>query len=337
LIMEPLFVELNVEIFKYISTPINILVTNRKWYNISQDPHARAEWLIFKYGRAHALFHAIRLGNGFITIEVIQALLSKNAILSRYLVQRLLMHFGNYDENLIKLKVEHNVSQVDFNRLRALKKNLSSPWGNNIPLSSFVKLITEGYIIVARLKHLIDLGFQLTDSVIEEAFHLFEHKLNEIGDLLMNSFQVIRKESESDLASSCLIHAIKPERNLKKTVLLEFLISKIDQPSEALKNALDHYNVGFKFNDKTIRTTKEIRSLSVQSNFYYWILKNCDPNSEITRKCFDDIFESRIWIDLKVQETPERNAPKHLTSSSFNSICFIYLEFCNGKVPFNQN
>ncbi|CAG8647139.1 8622_t:CDS:1, partial [Funneliformis caledonium] len=153
----------------------------------------------------------------------------------------------------------------------------------------------------------------------------------------MNSFQVIRKESKSDIASSCLIYAIKPERNFKKTDLLEFLINKIDQPSIALKHALDHYKVGFKLNYKTIRTTTKIRSLSVHSNFYYWILKNCDPNSEISRKCFDDIFESRIWIDLKLQETPERNIPKHLTTSSFNSICYIYLEFCNGKVPFNQD
>ncbi|CAI2198542.1 10672_t:CDS:1, partial [Funneliformis geosporum] len=63
-----------------------------------------------------------------------------------------------------------------------------------------------------------------------EVLHLFEHRLNEIGDLLMNSFQVIQnssqvnhKISKSDLTSSCLIHAIKPERDLKKTDLLEFL------------------------------------------------------------------------------------------------------------------
>ncbi|CAI2198401.1 7747_t:CDS:1, partial [Funneliformis geosporum] len=74
-------------------TPINLSVTNRKWYNISRDPNARSEWLIYKYGRAHALFHAVRLGNSYMTENVLLALLSKSAILSRYFIQRLLMHF----------------------------------------------------------------------------------------------------------------------------------------------------------------------------------------------------------------------------------------------------
>ncbi|CAB5094772.1 hypothetical protein RhiirA5_412664 [Rhizophagus irregularis] len=31
--------------------------------------------------------------------------------------------------------------------------------------------------IVTRLNQLIDLGFKLTDTVIEEVFHIFEHRL----------------------------------------------------------------------------------------------------------------------------------------------------------------
>ncbi|CAG8595384.1 13590_t:CDS:2, partial [Funneliformis caledonium] len=261
--MQSIYDELSIEIFKCIPNPINLLVSSRKWHNISQDHHARAAWLIYKYGRAHALFHAVRIGNSFITVEVIQALLSKNVILSRYFVQRMLMHFGKYDENLI-------------DRLE-LQKKLTSPWG------------------------------------------------------------IIRKESKSDIVSSCLIQAIKPERKFKKTDLLEFLIKRVDNPKEALKNALDHHKVGFKFNAKSIKTTKEIRSLSVNSNLYYWILKNYGPNSEVTQKCFDDIIESRIWVDLKLQETPDREVPEGLTIGAFNSICSIYLEFCEEKVPFKAN
>ncbi|CAG8718920.1 7578_t:CDS:1, partial [Funneliformis caledonium] len=78
----------------------------------------------------------------------------------------------------------------------------------------------------------------------------------------MYSFQVIRKTSKSDLASSCLIHAINPKRDLKKTGLLEFLIDKIDEPENSFKEALDYHKVGFKFNAKTIKLTKEIRSLA---------------------------------------------------------------------------
>src|SRR6266516_4890929 len=146
--MQSLNDKMRIEIFKFVDKPISLALTNRKWYSVSQDPHARAEWLIYKYGRARALFHAVRLGKSLITVEVIQALLARNAILSRYFIQRLLMHFGTYDEKLIELKIEHNVNQIDFDRIRALQKKLKSPWASNLPLPIFTKLITEGYSIL---------------------------------------------------------------------------------------------------------------------------------------------------------------------------------------------
>src|SRR2546429_136458 len=141
--MQSLYDEIRIEIFKFVTTPISLTLTNRTWYAFSQDSHARAEWLIYKYGRAHALFYAVRLGSGFITDDVVQALLAKNAIISRYFIQRLIMHFGAYDEKLIELKIEFNVNQIDFDRIRAFQKKLRSPWASNLPLPVFTKLITE--------------------------------------------------------------------------------------------------------------------------------------------------------------------------------------------------
>src|SRR6266542_3497968 len=150
--MQSLFNELRSEIFKYIGTPISLVLTDRKWYVISQDPHVRAEWLIYKFGRAHAFFQAVRLGNDFITVDLVQALLARDAIISRYYIQRLLMHFGSYDEKLIELKIKHNVNQVDFDRIRAFQKKLRCPWASNLPLPVFTKLITEGYNILNDLE-----------------------------------------------------------------------------------------------------------------------------------------------------------------------------------------
>src|SRR6266480_1641944 len=143
--MQFLYDEVMIEIFKFVNKPTSLAMTNRKWYAISQDPHARAEWLIYKYGRAHALFHAVRLGSGFITEDVVQALLARNAIISRYFIRRLIMHFGAYDEKLIELKIEHNVNQIDSDRIRAFQKKLHSPRTSDLPLLVFTKLITEGY------------------------------------------------------------------------------------------------------------------------------------------------------------------------------------------------
>ncbi|RIA96688.1 hypothetical protein C1645_871869 [Glomus cerebriforme] len=473
--------ELKIEIFKFIEIPISLALTNRKWYTISQDSQARAKWLLHKYGKAHALFHAVRLGNNFITIDTVQALFAGNAIISRYFVQRLLMHFGLYDERLIELRIEH-LQNVNHDRTRDFR---GRSWASDLPYLVFEKLINEGYkrlndknlpirgndmelfhflsagplviehaplrllqnldkikdlilnqkfipfpprkkliyedtveyiqltqtrahenypprdghensrqlnviarailihpnlvnmwkkigyheicdnlnelvmqgallilfpptpptnwvcpdfkIVSKRLEQLILLGFQLSDTVMEVAFNLFEHRLLKFGDILMKSFEMIHKESKSAIACSCLIQTIKSERNHNKFDLLEFLIGWIDKPEEALYNALEYYNVGFKFDVNSIKTTEKIRSLSVQSNVYYWILKKFGPNSKVTQKCFDDIIESRIWIDLKLQETPEREIPEHLTSLAFNSICSIYLEFCNERIPFKTD
>ena len=71
--MQSLCDELRIEIFKLIDKPVSLSLIDRKWYDISQDPHARVEWIIYKYGRAHALFHAMRLGEGFITEETLLA------------------------------------------------------------------------------------------------------------------------------------------------------------------------------------------------------------------------------------------------------------------------
>ena len=62
-------------------------------------------------------------------------------------------YFGTYDEKLIELKIEHNVNQIDFDRIRAFQKKLKSPWASNLPLPIFTKLVIEsvyppsGYIV----------------------------------------------------------------------------------------------------------------------------------------------------------------------------------------------
>jgi hypothetical protein len=402
--MQALSKELGINIFKFLNTPKSFIFTNRYCYDISKDPHARAIWLIYKYGKAHALFHAVRLGDGFITSEVVQVLIANGAIISRYFIQRLFMNFGSHDEKLNELKIEHNVNQADFNRIRAFQKKLKSPWASNLTLPIFTQLITEGFnifnnpnpalkgndmelfhflsagpldinqapqklskyfdeikdlilnkkfipfpprpkpahedtveyiqlmqaraheeyppkdgfensrqlnvvarailiqsdlvilwkkigyheicsdvnelvmqgallilfpptpppdwecpdaeIVVNRLRQLINLGFSLNNTVMEEALHLFEHRLNEIGDILIEAFGKIDGKLKTAIAQSCLIQAIKPERNHKKTDLLEFLNDRIDQPEKAMKSALEYHKVGFKHNPNSIKRIK---------------------------------------------------------------------------------
>jgi hypothetical protein len=140
--MEVLCDELRIEIFKYVDLPLSLLLTNRRWYVISQDYHTKACWLIYKYGRAHALFHAVRLEN-FISLNVVQALLGKGAIISRYFIQRLAMQFGIPDQQLIKMKLQYNVNyNINYNVVNSYQ-NQKPPWASELPLEIFSYLLSE--------------------------------------------------------------------------------------------------------------------------------------------------------------------------------------------------
>jgi hypothetical protein len=181
--MEFLCNELKVEIFRYVSTPMSLVLLNRNWYSTSQDSHTRAEWLVYKYGRAHALFHAVRLGNNFITVEVVQALLAKKAILSRYFAQRLIMQFGTCDPKLIEMRTKYNIN-VDIPN--------ENPWASGLSLPVFIKFITEAVNVlkddIAFKGNDMELFHYLTAGTlaINQAPQSLSKNLGGIEDLILN-------------------------------------------------------------------------------------------------------------------------------------------------------
>ncbi|CAG8717961.1 15304_t:CDS:1, partial [Acaulospora morrowiae] len=116
------------EIIKYVECPLNLIKTCKIIHKVSSIPWVRAEWAIIKFGRAHVLFHAVRLGPNFINVEVVDKILENGGVLSRYFIQRLVMHFGRYDKKLIELKIEHNIGQIDADRIRNFQQKIKSPW-----------------------------------------------------------------------------------------------------------------------------------------------------------------------------------------------------------------
>ena len=63
--------EIKINIFKYVNHPLNLILTCRNWSVIAKDSYAKTEWLIEHHGKERALFHAVRLGSGFITDDVV--------------------------------------------------------------------------------------------------------------------------------------------------------------------------------------------------------------------------------------------------------------------------
>src|SRR6266540_7027634 len=136
--------EIKIIIFKYAENPMNLALTCRRWADIAKDSYAKTEWLIVHYGKAHAMFHAVRLGPTFIDIAVCQNLFARKVITSRYFIQKLLSHCGKYDQKLIELKIEHNLGQLDADRIRTFQRTVKLPWASNLPTSVFAYLLVEG-------------------------------------------------------------------------------------------------------------------------------------------------------------------------------------------------
>ncbi|CAG8756202.1 6059_t:CDS:1, partial [Acaulospora morrowiae] len=132
--LKDLIVEVKINIFQYVPNILCLALTCKAWAEIMRDPHARARWILRKYGRSYALFHSIRLGPQFINVSVVQSLFANNVILSRYFIQRLVMHFGEYDSKLTELKAAQNGCAVETNKIRDLTKRNLHPWASNLPV-----------------------------------------------------------------------------------------------------------------------------------------------------------------------------------------------------------
>ncbi|CAG8464028.1 1921_t:CDS:2 [Acaulospora morrowiae] len=114
---------------------------NGRFIHYIPDLHSKAASSSAKVNRqAQALFHAVRLGPNFINVQVVKVMLANDGLLSRYFIQRLLMHFGRYDKKLIELKIAHNVGQIDPDRIQNFKEKTKSPGQELAPKGNYMEL-----------------------------------------------------------------------------------------------------------------------------------------------------------------------------------------------------
>lgn len=185
---------IKINIFKYVDHPLNLILTCQIWSAISKNPYAKTEWLIVHYGKAHALFHAVRLGLTFIDMSVCQTLIAKNVVVSRYLIQRLFENFGTYNQKLIEFKIEHSFGQCDTAKIYDFRKEIKSPWANHLMFIMFVLiyLLNEEYGQLANANE----GLPLKGNNMKLSRFLSAHKmLKDIKILISNKIIAPRQKS----------------------------------------------------------------------------------------------------------------------------------------------
>ena len=137
--------EIKVEIILYLSNPTSLAKCSREWNRIVNSPVTKSMWLIGRYGKTHALFHAVRMGEPFINVDVVECLFAQKAHLSRYFIQRVMLGFGKYDSRLIDLKLTHNIRPLDSDRKKIIQSKIRSPWASNLPFNVFSRILKEGH------------------------------------------------------------------------------------------------------------------------------------------------------------------------------------------------
>ncbi|CAG8504252.1 11094_t:CDS:1, partial [Paraglomus brasilianum] len=137
--------ELKVEIILHLRNPTVLAKCSHEWNNIVNLPSTKSKWLIGRNGRTHALFHAVRMGEPFINLDVVECLFAQKAHISRYFIQQLVLGFGNYDSRLIDLKLTHNMGTLDPDRKKSIQNKIRSPWASNISFEVYSRILKEGH------------------------------------------------------------------------------------------------------------------------------------------------------------------------------------------------
>lgn len=464
--------EILINIFKFVKFPLYLILTCKSWYNISSDHMVRAEWIVYQYGRAHALFHAIRLGPKFINLSVVKAIITNDAIISSYFIQRLLLHFGQLDQQLEILKMEHNANNQNISNVRNIQQNPRTPWASDLDISVFIYLLEEadnqfkpielskkgndmelfhflsagphvindareildknkdqikqlilekrfipfpprpkhlqaqtnttieeypakdgfennrqlnivarailickdlvtywkaigyygickdvndlvmqGAVLILypptppedwtrpsikdvsdRLEELIEIGFELSYTIIGDIMQLFEQRLPAIGNTLIEAFIQARNDKKENLLSKCLIEALKPNRKLKGIEVFEFLYRTIDGDKEAKFLDTMNFLLENKPNNNTLDNNNgPFKPLEFSTMYYNWCLKRFGENATITEMCFEDILNTRISIDNYYKQNQNNQVPAGLMQDKFKNECEVFKVYCNAR------
>src|SRR5437764_5909218 len=196
-VMRRLPPELFIEIYKHIRYPISLILINKKFHHLCIDPVAKSKWALTNFGRIHTLFYAISLGKSFITIDVVKSLLALKVNFSRYFIQRLLLQYGQYDEESIKLKLqdnnnEDNSQELDQEKFKAFQKSMKTLWASDIPFDVFVMLLNEaearfGPNLPLKGNEIEKFHFLTSGQLpIDQASKKIKDNLGEIRDLIVN-------------------------------------------------------------------------------------------------------------------------------------------------------
>ncbi|RIA84692.1 hypothetical protein C1645_831885 [Glomus cerebriforme] len=201
--MESLYDELKVKIFRYVNTLMSLILLDRSWYSISQDAHARVEWLIYKYvmqfgTQDHKLIEMKMrykmsanniVSNDSWATSLELSVFTKLMTEAHHQLKENIAIKGNDMELfhfltaavLIYPKIVKYWKQIGYQEIcrdlnDIVMKGLVMLLFPQVPPTNWICPTPE--IIAERLKGLNDLGFKLNDDIISDTIKLFESRFD---------------------------------------------------------------------------------------------------------------------------------------------------------------
>ncbi|CAG8586910.1 10776_t:CDS:1 [Paraglomus brasilianum] len=331
--MNKLPVELKVEIASYVEIPFFLGCCSRDWHKIVNSPHTKYKWLLNKYGRIHALFHAVKIGEPLLNFEAAELIL-KNSHISRHFIHRLKLGYGKRGlwgsnisndvyERILNYKAEYaSCNCDDMQSIRQILEGTGSeddirtiieihnftpfppsstfrtyvfensaaesdnPHSNGYATASEMKIVANAIIsypklldtwrkigyhevttdlenpvvqltllnicstsvpsiqtVTQKLCDLQSIGFLLTGTLIGNALLLFERRLSDVGESLIEGFSIARKMSKADVREMCLIDLLDPARNIEQHDALDYIINSVNNPEKQILSAFEKYSI----------------------------------------------------------------------------------------------
>ncbi|CAG8711202.1 9018_t:CDS:2, partial [Dentiscutata erythropus] len=166
----------------------------------------------------------------------------------------------------------------------------------------------------------------------KEKISEYKNQNGNIDRPISNFMQLARNDTKENLLSKCLIEALKPNRRLKGIEVFEFLYRAIDGDKESkFLRAMDFLLINRSNNGNLDNDDSPFKPLEFSTMYYNWCLRRFGENAKITERCFDDILNTRVSIDIYYKQTLNNQVPTGLMQEKFKNECEVFKIYCNAR------
>ncbi|CAG8542321.1 1037_t:CDS:1 [Paraglomus occultum] len=124
-----------------------------------------------------------------------------------------------------------------------ITKDLENPVVQLTLLNLYSTGVASVQLVAEKLCDLKLFGFPLIDALIGNAILLFEHKLIDVGESLIEGFATARKLSKTNILDICLTELLDPARALEQYDALDYVINSVSDPEQQILSAFEKYKI----------------------------------------------------------------------------------------------